>query len=247
MATLNKQPIAPVKGNNIAPNPIGIGGDYFNSNGKVVSVETAVVCNRVVLITTLPDDLDAGAYIALVSVTGDISRLSHLSNPGGFLWGHRLKKAVKLLIKFEKDDIPPVKIVVEKPQAAKPDVPPAPVEPEPTAPAAVEPKVETVESKSDTTVYKATPPVEPVVKPVAVEEVSVPVEPKAESEPTPVEPKPETSADAKKPTGKMSLKDIAKEDGTQKQKNKYRPGKNSRAQMLVESQRVMQQMKHART
>lgn len=261
MATLNKQPIAPVKGNNIAPNPIGIGGDYFNSNGKVVSVETAVVCNRVVLITTLPDDLDAGAYIALVSVTGDISRLSHLDNPGGFLWGHRLKKAVKLLIKFEKDDIPPVKIVVEKPQAAKPDVPPAPVEPQPTP----------AESKPETTVYKATPSVEPTVQPqpvsveepvplvepavepapapVAVEEAAVPVEPKVEpTEPSPtVQPEPQPPVDNKKSSGKMSLKDIAKEDGTQKQKNKYKPGKNSRAQMLAESQRVMQQRKHART
>ena len=271
MATLNKTPKAPVQGNNIAPNPTGLGGNYFDINGNAVSVETAVVCNRVVLITTLPDDLDAGAYVALVSVTGEISRLSWLKNPDSFFWEHQVKKAVKLLLKFEKDDIPPVKIVVEKPQAAKPDVPPAPVEPEPTAPAAVEPKVETVESKTDTTVYEVKkPPVEATVEPkpatVAVEEVAVPVEPtqpestpvetQVQLEPSPVaveepavEPEPEMDkpADAKKSSGKMSLKDIANEDATRKQKNKYKPGKNSRAQQLVESQRVMQQMKHART
>ena len=269
MATLNKQPKAPVQGNNIAPNPTGLGGNYFNINGNAVSVETKVVCNRVVLVTTLPDDLDAGAYVALVSVTGEISRLSWLKNPDSFFWEHQVKKAVKLLLKFEKDDIPPVKIVVEKPQAAKPDVPPAPVEPEPTAPAAVEPKVETVESKTDATVYEVKkPPVEPKPFLVPVEEVAVPVEPKVEPtpapveptvqpeptvepqvqpEPTPVEPKSETAASNKNSSDKMSLKDIAIEDKMVKQKNKYTPGKNSRAQQLVESQRVMQQMKHART
>lgn len=263
MATLNKTPKAPVQGNNIVPNPTGLGGNYFDINGNAVSVETKVVCNRVVLVTTLPDDLDAGAYVALVSVTGELSRLSWLKNPDGFFWEHQVKKAVKLLLKFEKDDIPPVKIVVEKPQAVKPDVPPAPVEPEPTAPAAVEPKVETVESKTDTTVYEVKkPPVEPKPVLVPVEEVAVPVEPKVEptpasveptvepqvqSEPTPVEPKSETPVDAKKSSSKMSLKDIADEDKVAKQKNKYKPGKNSRAQMLAESQRVMQQMKHART
>lgn len=269
MATLNKTPKAPVQGNNIAPNPTGLGGNYFNINGNAVSVETKVVCNRLVLVTTLPDDLDAGAYVALVSVTGELSRLSWLKNPDSFFWEHQVKKAVKLLLKFEKDDIPPVKIVVEKPQAAKPDVPPAPVEPEPTAPAAVEQKVETAESKTDTTVYEVKkPPVEATVEPkpatVAVEEVAVPVEP-TQPEPTPVEtqvqpeavsvaveepavePEPETPVVSKQSSGKMSLKDIANEDATRKQKNKYKPGKNSRAQQLVESQRVMQQMKHART
>ena len=63
-----------------------------------------------------------------------------------------------------------------------------------------------------------------------------------------VEPKPEMDkpADAKKSSGKMSLKDIANEDKVAKQKNKYKSGKNSRAQMLAESQRVMQQRKHAK-
>ena len=270
MATLNKTAKAPVQGNNIAPNPTGLGGNYFDINGNAVSVETKVVCNRVVLVTTLPDDLEAGAYVALVSVTGELSRVSWLDNPTGLFWAHRLKKAVKQLIKFEKDDISPVVVKTVKPESTVVEesvVPPSPVEPEPTAPAAVEPKVETVESKSDTTVYKATPPVEPVVKLVAVEEVAVPVEPKVEPtpapveptvqpeptvepqvqpEPTPVEPKSETAVSNKNSSGKMSLKDIAIEDKVAKQRNKYKPGKNSRAQMLAESQRVMQQRKHAK-
>lgn len=274
MATLNKTAKAPVQGNNIAPNPTELGGNYFNTNGNAISVETRVICNRVVLITTLPDDLEAGAYVALVSVTGEISRVSWLDNPTGLFWNHRLKKAVKQLIKFEKDDIPPVVVKVEKPETTvveEPVVPPSPVEPTPAAPASAKP---------ETTVYKATSPVEPTVQPqpvpveepapavesavvtalvaVTVEEAVVTVEPKVEPVPAPVEPKvePETTVqpepqpqppvDNKKSSGKLSLKDIANEDKVAKQKNKYRPGKNSRAQMLAESQRVMQQRKHAK-
>jgi hypothetical protein len=274
MATLNKQPIAPVKGNNIAPNPNGMGGDYFNSTGKAVSVETRVICNRVVLVTTLPDNLEAGAYIALMSVMGEISRLAWVEEPTGLFGTRRLKQAVKKLIKFEKDGIDPVVVTVEKPKStvvAEPDVPPAPVEPKPAAPWAAETQPMPAEPKSETTVYEAAPPVEPKVEPkpapVPVEEVVVsvkpkvepvpaPVEPKVEpeptvepqvqAEPTPVEPEPETPVVSKQSSGKMSLKDIANEDKVAKQKNKYKPGKNSRAQQLVESQRVMQQMKHAK-
>lgn len=275
MATLNKTAKAPVQGNNIAPNPTELGGNYFNTNGNAISVETRVICNRVVLVTTLPDNLEAGAYVALVSVTGELSRLAWVGEPTGLFGTRRLKQAVKQLIKFEKDGIDPVVITVEKPKStvvAEPDVPPAPVEPKPAAPWAAETQPMPAEPKSETTVYKAAPPVEPKVEPkpapVPVEEVAVPVEPKVEptpapveltvepeptvepqvqAEPTPVEPKSETPVDAKKSSSKMSLKDIANEDRTTKQKNKYKPGKNSRAQQLVESQRVMQQMKHART
>ena len=228
MATLNKTAKAPVQGNNIAPNPTGLGGNYFDINGNAVSVETKVVCNRVVLVTTLPDDLEAGAYVALVSVTGELSRVSWLDNPTGLFWAHRLKKAVKQLIKFEKDDISPVVVKTVKPESTVVEesvVPPSPVEPEPTAPAVVEPKVETVE---------------PTVQPEPT------VEPQVQPEPTPVEPKSETAASNKNSSGKMSLKDIATEDKVAKQRNKYKPGKNSRAQMLAESQRVMQQRKHAK-
>lgn len=219
MAKLNKTPKALVQGNNIAPNPGALGGNYFDINGNAISVETRVICNRVVLITTLPDDLDAGAYVGLVSVTGELSRVSWLDNPTGLFWNHRLKKAVKQLIKFEKDDIPPVVVKVEKPETTvvkEPVVPPSPVEPTPAAPASAKP---------ETTVYKATSPVEPTVQP---------------------QPQPQPPVDNKKSSGKMSLKDIANEDKVAKQRNKYKPGKNSRAQMLAESQRVMQQRKHAK-
>ena len=247
MATLNKQPIAPVKGNNIAPNPTELGGNYFNTNGNAISVETRVICNRVVLVTTLPDNLEAGAYVALVSVTGELSRLAWVGEPTGLFGTRRLKQAVKQLIKFEKDGIDPVVITVEKPKStvvAEPDVPPAPVEPKPAAPWAAETQPMPAEPKSETTVYKAAPPVEPKVEP---KPAPVPVEEVAVEEPA-VEPKPEMDkpADAKKSSGKMSLKDIANEDKAAKQKNKYKPGKNSRAQMLAESQRVMQQRKHAK-
>lgn len=269
MAKLNKTPKALVQGNNIAPNPGALGGNYFDINGNAISVETRVICNRVVLITTLPDTPEAGAYVALVSVTGELSRVSWLDNPTGLFWNHRLKKAVKQLIKFEKDDIPPTVVKVEKPETTvveEPVVPPSPVEPTPAAPASAKP---------ETTVYKATSPVEPTVQPqpvpvevesavvtalvaVTVEEAVVTVEPKVEPVPAPVEPKvePETTVqpepqpqppvDNKKSSGKMSLKDIANEDKVAKQRNKYKPGKNSRAQMLAESQRVMQQRKHAK-
>ena len=257
MATLNKTPKALVQGNNIAPNPGALGGNYFDINGNAISVETRVICNRVVLITTLPDDLDAGAYVGLVSVTGELSRVSWLDNPTGLFWNHRLKKAVKQLIKFEKDDIPPTVVKVEKPETTvveEPVVPPSPVEPTPAAPASAKP---------ETTVYKATSPVEPTVQPqpVPVEEPAAPVEPAVvtalvavtveEAAVVTVEPKveptePQQTGNDKKSSGKMSLKDIANEDKVAKQRNKYKPGKNSRAQMLAESQRVMQQRKHAK-
>lgn len=265
MATLNKTTKALVQGNNIAPNPGALGGNYFDINGNAISVETRVICNRVVLITTLPDDLDAGAYVGLVSVTGELSRVSWLDSPTGLFWNHRLKKAVKQLIKFEKDDIPPTVVKVEKPETTvveEPVVPPSPVEPPPAAPVAAKPQPTPPASKPETTVYKATSPVEPTVQPqpVPVEEPAAPVEPAVvtalvavtvEEAVVTVEPKveptePQQTGNDKKSSGKMSLKDIANEDKVAKQRNKYKPGKNSRAQMLAESQRVMQQRKHAK-
>lgn len=264
MATLNKTPKAPIQGNNIAPNPNGFGGGYFDTNGDTVCVETAVMYNRVVLITTLPSSPEAGAYVALTSVTGELSRVAWVEEPTGLFGTRRIKQAVKQLIKFEKDGVQPIVVTVEKPKTTvveEPVVPPSPVEPTPAAPAAAKPQP----TPPETTVYKATPPapapVEPKPAPVAVEEpapvepqpvpveapVAPTVEPKVEPETTvQSEPQPQPPVDNKKSSSKMSLKDIAKEDGAQKQKNKYKPGKNSRAQMLAESQRVMQQRKHAR-
>lgn len=274
MAKLNKTTKVPVKGNNLAPNLNGFGGGYFDTSGDTISVETAVVCNRVVLITTLPDTPEAGAYVALVSVTGELSRVAWVEDPNGLLGKHRIKKAVKLMLKFEKDGVQPVSIEVEQPKS-KDDVPPSappPIKPTPTDPvtsgpaaAPVTPEVPVTAVKTE--VYKpaeAPKPSEPEVVVPAPAVPEVPTEPKsptevpevpelpavteAVEEPA-VEPEPEMDkpADAKKSSGKMSLKDIANEDKVAKQKNKYRPGKNSRAQQLVESQRVMQQMKHART
>ena len=282
MAKLNKTTKVPVKGNNLAPNPNGFGGGYFDTNGDTISVETAVVCNRVVLITTLPDTPEAGAYVALVSVTGELSRVAWVEDPNGLLGKHRIKKAVKLMLKFEKDGVQPVSIEVEQPKP-KDDVPPSappPSKPTPTDPvtsgpaaAPVTPEVPVTAVKTEvykpaealkpeaTSVAEAPKPSEPEVVVPAPAELTVEpeptvqpesqpeqtVEPQVQPEPTPVEPEPETDVGNKKSSTKMSLKDIATEDVTRKQKNKYKPGKNSRAQQLVESQRVMQQMKHART